>query len=309
MKTVMAQFTLNILGCGSASPSLRHNPTSQVLDIRDNLHMIDCGEGSQLQLMKQHLKFSRLHNIFLSHLHGDHCLGIPGLLSTMSLHEVGGTVTIHTFAEGAAILSDMLGFFCRERSYDLKFNIIEPGASGVIYEDKAITVETFPLYHRVPCTGFIFRERPKSRHLIGDMVKFHDIPHYLLPSIKEGADYVKPDGTVIANRWLTTDPTPSVSYAYCSDTKFDMRVAESVRGVDVLYHEATYADCDEYKAAERGHSTATQAALIAREAGVRKLIIGHFSKSYADEREHLAQARAIFPDTILASEGLFLPLL
>lgn len=305
----MAQFSLNILGCGSASPTPRHNPSSQVLDVRDNLHMIDCGEGTQLQLMKQHLKYSRLHNIFLSHLHGDHCLGVPGLLSTMALHEVGGAVTIHTFADGAEILSEILDFFCRERSYELKFNIIEPGASSVIYEDKAITVETFPLYHRVPCTGFIFRERPKARHLVGDMVKFYDIPHYLLPSIKSGEDYVTPEGTVISNERLTTAPTPSLSYAYCSDTKFDLRVAEAVKGVDVLYHEATYANRDEYKAAERGHSTAAQAAIIAREAGVKKLVIGHFSKSYPDEREHLAEARAIFPATVLASEGLTLPLL
>ncbi len=305
----MSQLSLNILGCGSASPSPRHYPSSQVLDVRGNLHMIDCGEGSQLQLMKQRLKYSRLHNIFISHLHGDHCLGVPGLLSTMALHDVGGVVTLHTFADGAKMLGDIVNFFCRERSYDLQFNLVDPDIPGIVYEDKAITVESFPLYHRVPCVGYIFRERPKSRHLIGDMVKFYNIPHYLLPLIKEGADYTTPDGKVVPNARLTTDATPSLSYAYCSDTKFDLRVAEAVQGVDILYHEATYADRDEYKAADRGHSTAAQAAMIAREAGVKTLIIGHFSKSYSDENEHLAQAQAIFPNTILAREGLHLPLL
>lgn len=304
----MAQMQLNILGCGSASPTLRHNPSSQVLNIRDNLHMIDCGEGTQLQLKKCHLKFSRLHNIFLSHLHGDHCLGVPGLLSTMALHEVGGTVTIHTFADGKEILGNIIDYFCRERSYNLQFNIIDPRASQQVYADNAITVESFPLYHRVPCVGYIFREKKKSRHLIGDMVKFYNIPHYLLPGIKDGADYVTADGTIVANSRLTTAADPSVSYAYCSDTQFDQRVARAVEGVDVLYHEATYAECDAYKAAPRGHSTASEAARIAAEAGVKLLILGHFSKSYENEEMHLAEARAIFPNTILAKEALKLDL-
>lgn len=300
----MAQMELNILGCGSATPTARHLPSSQVIDIRDNLYMIDCGEGAQINLRRQHLKFSRLHNIFLSHLHGDHCLGLPGLLSTMSLNKIGGTVTIHTFADGADILSRVMDYFCRERSFELKFNIIDPSGSQLIYEDNAITVETIPLYHRVPCVGFIFREKPKSRHLRGDMVKFYNIPTYRLSAIKSGEDYVTPDGTFIANERLTTDPDPSLSYAYCSDTQYDPRVAEAVKGVDVIYHEATYTDLHAAKAAARGHSTASEAARTARDAGAKLLILGHYSKSYPDEETHLAEARAIFPATIAANEGL-----
>lgn len=300
----MAQFQLNILGCGSAVPTMRHLPSCQVLDVRDNLMMIDCGEGAQLSMRRQRLKFSRLHNIFLSHLHGDHCLGLPGLLSTMALHDVGGTVTIHTFADGAKILGETINFFCRERSFDLRFNIIDPRATGIVYADNAVTVETFPLYHRVPCVGFIVREKPKSRHIIGDMVKFYNVPHYKMAELKAGADFVTPDGQVIPNSRLTTAPDPSASYAYCSDTVFDPRVAEAIAGVDVVYHEATYADDWAHKAVDRGHSTASQAAEIARLAGAKLLIIGHYSKSYPDESLHLAQARAIFPNTICANEGL-----
>lgn len=304
----MSQLQLNILGCGSASPTLRHHPSSQVLAVRDNLHMIDCGEGTQLQLKKQHLKFSRLHNIYLSHLHGDHCLGLPGLLSTMALHEVGGSVTVHTFADGEKILGDILNYFCRERSYELRFNVIDPNTPGVVHSDNAITVESFPLYHRVPCVGYIFRELPKQRHLIGDMVKFYNIPTYLLPRIKSGEDYITPEGILVQNSRLTTQASPSISYAYCSDTQFDLRVARAIQGVDVLYHEATYANDSAYKAAPRGHSTAADAARIAAEAGVKLLILGHFSKSYADETQHLVEAREIFPNTIIANEGMSLDL-
>lgn len=310
----MADFRINILGCGSATPSLRHLPSVQVIDFREKLMMVDCGEGAQLGMRRMHLKFSRLTNIFISHLHGDHCLGLPGLLSTLALHEMGGTVTVHTFADGAKILSDVVNFFCRERSYDLRFNIIEPKRS-VIYEDKALTVESFPLYHRVPCAGFIFREKPKLKHLRRDMVDFFEIPVAMRASIKEGADYQTPDGRVIPNDQLTTPAAPSLSYAYCSDTAYDPRVAEAVSGVDVIYHEATYIDADADKAHSRGHSTASEAARIVVEAGARQLILGHYSKSYLNEDAHLAEAMKVIAESgrdiqvILANEGLAIDLI
>ena len=168
----MAQFQLNILGCGSATPTIRHNPTAQILDIRDNLFMIDCGEGAQLAMRRMKLKFSRLNHIFISHLHGDHCFGLLGLLSTMALHEKSGSVTVHIFEDGANLFNQQLKFFCREIPFDIKFNIIKPHHE-LILETNAITVETFPLYHRVPCVGFLFKEKPKLRHLKGDMIKFY----------------------------------------------------------------------------------------------------------------------------------------
>lgn len=299
----MADFKVNILGCGSATPSLRHMPSCQVVDHRDRLMMVDCGEGAQLAMRRMRLKYSRLNNIFISHLHGDHCLGLPGLLSTMALHDIEGTVTVYTFAEGAELFERIINFFCRERSYDLRFNIIKP-EHAVIYEDKSLTVETFPLYHRVPCVGYIFREKPKLRHINREMVDFYKVPVAMMHSIKEGADFVLPDGTVVANERLTTPAEPAYSYAYCSDTVYNPLVAEAVKGVDVVYHEATYTDDDAEKARQRGHSTAGEAAKIALEAGAKKLIIGHYSKSYADESGHIADACRIFPDTIAANEGL-----
>lgn len=299
----MSQFEVNILGCGSATPSLRHLPACQVVDFRGNLMMIDCGEGAQLSMRRQRLKFSRLNRIFISHLHGDHCLGLPGLLSTLALQDKTGTVDVYTFEDGCEVLSRTVDFFCRERPYDLRFNVISL-EGGIICDDRAVTVEAFPLYHRVPCVGYIVREKPGLRHLRGDMVQFLGIPVSQLQAIKEGADYTTPDGRHFANEQLTTPATPAMSYAYCSDTRYDERVAESVRGVDVIYHEATYTDESVGKAHSRFHSTATEAAQIARAAGARLLVLGHYSKSYVSEEEHLRQARAIFPNTIAANEGM-----
>lgn len=304
----MANFQVNILGCGSATPSTRHMPACQVIDFRDRLFMIDCGEGAQLQMMKQHLKFSRLSHIFISHLHGDHFLGLPGLLSTLALHEKGGTLTIHTFAEGARILREIMAVFCRETSFEICYNIITP-ERAVIYEDHALTVETFPLYHRVPCVGFKFSEKPKPRHLRGDIIRFFNIPVSRLEDIRKGADYVTPDGAVITNDRLTMPADPAVSYAYCSDTMYNPAVADDVRGVDVLYHESTYADDFAEKAAPRGHSTAREAGRIAAAAGVGRLVLGHYSKAYDSDEPFLRDASEEFPNVIAAREGLKIDLL
>ena len=304
----MAKFRVNILGSGSAVPSLRHLPSCQVIDFRDKLFMIDCGECAQLTMRRMRLKFSRLNHVFISHLHGDHCFGLIGLLSTLSLHEKGGTLTVHIFEEGARMFQQALDYFCRERSYDIKFNIIKPEAA-VIYEDDGLEVSTIPLKHRVPCVGFIFKEKPKLRHLKGDMVKFYNVPIKQLHDIKCGADFVTDDGVVVPNERLTTDPDPVMSYAYCSDTQFDPRLGEALKGVKVIYHEATYDDSNVAKAAPRGHSTAREAAKIASMAGAEKLILGHYSKSYENEDQHLAQALEEFPVVTLATEGLKIDLL
>ena len=300
----MDKFDLHILGCGSATPSLRHLPSCQVVNYRQRLMMVDCGEGAQLSMRRQHLKFSRLTDIFISHLHGDHFLGLPGLLSTLALQQEGGTVTVHIAEDGARLLRNIMNVLCRETSFELKYNIFDPAVGGVLLDTHALTVTAFPLYHRVPCCGFRFDEKPKLRHIKGDMVKFHNVPVYRLADIKAGADFVAADGRIIPNSALTTPADPSVSYAYCSDTAFDERIVPSVRGVDVLYCEATYGDDQAHKAAPRGHSTARQAAELALKAGARRLIIGHFSKSYNDEAPLVEQARRIFPHTVAATEGM-----
>ena len=303
----MTRFELNILGCGSATMTPRHTPSCQVLNIRDNLFMIDCGEGAQLAVRRMKLKLMRLNHIFISHLHGDHCFGLPGLVSTMALLNRNSSLTIHTFKDGADLFSQMLDYFCRERPFEIRFNVIDTH-KRVIYEDDAVTVTSFPLVHRVPAVGFLIAEKPKLRHIIGEEVQRLGIPHYAMNSLRQGQDWVNPDSTVIPNEQLTTPADAAISYAYCSDTKFSRRVIKNVEGVDWLYHEATYDDSLRLKAHKRHHSTALEAATVAREAGARQLIIGHFSKRYLDESLLLDEARSIFPNTRLANEGLTIDL-
>lgn len=303
------KFQVDILGCGSATPTERHLPSCQAIDFRDKLLMIDCGEGAQLQFKKMRLRFSRLNHIFISHIHGDHFLGLPGLLSTLALNQKEGTITIHAFKEGVEILKKIMAVFCRETSFEIKYDEIEP-SRGIVLDEKALTVETFPLYHRVPAVGFLFKEKPKQRHLKGDMVRFLQIPVSQLPAIKDGADYIKPDGTVVANSLLTTDADPVMSYAYCSDTMFHPQVAEDIAGVNTLYHESTYLNDQETKAAQRGHSTAAQAGKIASMAGAKRLILGHYSKRYFDDMLFAAEAATEFNGEIIAAhEGLKIDLL
>ena len=303
----MTRLELNILGCGSATMTPRHQPSCQVLNVRDNLMMIDCGEGAQLAVRRMKLKLMRLNHIFISHLHGDHCFGLPGLVSTMALLNRTGSLTIHTFEDGAKLFGQMLDYFCRERPFEVRFNIIDTH-KRVIWEDDAMTVTTFPLVHRVPAVGFLFREKTKLRHIIGEKVKELGVPHYAMNALRQGEDWVSPDGIVVPNDKLTTAADAAISYAYCSDTKFSKRVIKYVEGVDWLYHEATYDDSLHVKAHKRYHSTALEAATVAREAGVKQLILGHFSKRYLDETPLLDEARAIFPNTRLANEGMVIDL-
>ncbi len=303
----MEKFSLNILGCGSATCTTQHMQTSQVLDIRDNLFMIDCGEGTQLQMRRMRLKFARLNNIFISHLHGDHCFGLLGMLSTLALLGKTGTMTIHIFKEGAEFFKNAVDFFAYDMPFEVRFNVI-PNDKALIYEDDAITVNTFPLSHRIPTVGFLFSEKPKRRHIIREMTDFHNVPTFLLNDIRSGKDFVADNGKVIPNEMLTRPADPSISYAYCSDTTYSKKVIEAVTGVDWLYHEATYAD-DKFKTARlRGHSTAREAATVAKEAGVKHLILGHYSSQYHDNTRFRTEAMEVFPDVTLAREGLKLDL-
>lgn len=304
----MSNFNVTILGCGAATPTTRHMPTAQAVSYAGRIMLIDCAEGTQLQLRRFGLPFSRITDIFISHLHGDHFFGLPGLLSTMALHNVCGTVTVHTFADGARVLKTVMDLFCHDKNLDLQYNIIDPDAPGIIYDNKHFTVETFPLKHRVPCVGYIFREKPKLRHIDSESARFYGVPYYDMPLLREGHDWTRPDGTVVPNALLTRNANPSASYAYASDTAYSPAVAEAVRGVDVLYHEATYSEEHAYNAAPRGHSTARQAAQVASEAGVGRLVIGHFSKTVHDEKALAAEATDIFPNVVAANEGMVIEL-
>jgi len=300
----MEKLELHILGCGSALPTTRHFPTSQVLNVRDKLFMIDCGEGAQLQFRKSRLKFSRLTRIFISHLHGDHCFGLPGLISTLNL--LGRTAELHIHSPKGLeeLLMPMLDFFNRQMTYKVLFHEFDTKEAALIYEDRSLTVTTIPLRHRMPCCGFLFAEKPRPNHIIREMVDFYQVPVYELNRIKNGADYVTPEGETVPNSRLTTPAEPPRSYAYCSDTIYMPSVAEQVRGVDLLFHEATFAEEDAPRAKETFHTTASQAAQIARDAGVKRLLIGHFSARYEDEAQLLQEAQALFPETQLAKETL-----
>ncbi|MDE7159845.1 MAG: ribonuclease Z [Muribaculaceae bacterium] len=301
-------FTIHCLGCGSAKPSLRHNPSSTVLDCRGNLFMIDCGEGAQRTFQQQRLKFSRLGHVFLTHLHGDHVFGLPGLIGTLALSGGGGSITIHTFEEGKRILTDIFDYFCRDTPFDIRFNVLSPAEETVIFENNAMTVRTIPLSHRVPTVGYVFEEKPGLAHINREMCDFHGVPISQMRAIKGGADFVKPDGTVIPHAMLTRPADPPRSYAHIGDTKYMPTLADKIRGVSLLYHETTYLESDKALAGPRGHSTALQAATVARDAGVGALLTGHYSSRYHDDALFAAEAKEVFPTVITGREGLRIPL-
>lgn len=300
----MEPFEIHILGCGSALPTTRHNASSQVIKIGNKQFMIDCGEGTQLQLRRRHIHFSFINHIFISHLHGDHCFGLIGLISTFGL--LGRTAPLHIYADAMLekVMKPQLDFFCKDIKFPLFFHSIDARKHCVIFEDNSITVETLPLNHRMPCCGFLFKEKPKRRHLIGDIANFYNIPTYQRQNIKDGADFITPEGEIIPNSRLTKDADPSRSYAYCSDTRPCPDICEHLKGVDLLYHEATFAESEKERAKITYHSTAREAAEIAQKAEVKRLLLGHYSSRYDDEEQLLNEAYEIFPDSICANEGM-----
>ncbi len=300
----MGDFTVSILGCGAALPTSRHYPSSQVVNYREKLFMIDCGESSQTQFRKMKLKFNRLSHIFLSHLHGDHCLGLPGLISTLGLLGRTAPLTIHAHRDAEALFTPFIGYLCKKLPFPLIFHAVEPQKNELIYEDNTLRVYTIPLKHRVPTCGFLFEEKEKDRHMLPNVIQFYQIPHYAINDIKKGADYTLPDGTVVSNNRLTRESAPVRRYAYCSDTLYNERIVPIIRNSDLLYHEATYGKEWEKRAGETFHSTAAQAATIARKAEVKRLVIGHYSARYTDEAVLLDEARSEFPETHLGKEGL-----
>lgn len=305
----MEKFDVHILGCGSALPTTKHLPSTQIINLRDKLFMVDCAEGAQLALRQTSLKFSRLNHIFISHLHGDHCFGLIGLISTFDL--LGRTAQLHIYSPGTTLeelLRPQLDFFCRGIGYEVVFHSFSPNHSETIYDDRSLSVTTVPLKHRVPCCGFLFTEKPPLPHIRRDMIDFLQIPFYAINGIKEGNGWTDGEGRTWTHEQLTLPADPGRAYAYCSDTMPVARNAELLRGVDLLYHEATFAHEAAALARETGHSTARQAAEFAVQAEAKRLLIGHFSARYTDENELLEEAKAAFPHTILAREGMKLSL-
>jgi ribonuclease Z len=302
----MERFEVNILGCGSALPTTKHFLSSQVVNLRDKLYMIDCGEGSQLQFRALKLKFQRLNAIFISHLHGDHCFGLPGLISSLGM--LGRTADLHIYAQPDAekIFKPMLDYFCKELSYKVFFHSFNPAKNELIFEDRSLKVSTIPLKHRVPSAGFLFEEKPKSPHIIREMIDFYQVPVSQINAIKAGANFITPEGETIPNAIFTRPADPPQKYAYCSDTAYYEKIIPLIKGVNLLYHEATFSHEDVARAKETYHSSAKQAAQIALAAQVKKLVIGHFSARILDETILLREAREIFPNTVLGNEGMAL---
>ncbi len=299
----MEPFRVHILGCGSALPTTRHFSSMQVVDCRGKLFMIDCGEGAQLQLRRSSLSFERLGHVFISHLHGDHCFGLIGMISTFGLLGRNASLHIHAPGELEPMLKAQLNmFFNYDIGYAVEFHPVDTTRQQVIYEDRSLTVESIPLDHRMPCAGFLFREKPTLPHIRRDMIDLYGIPTSQIMNIKGGQGFTLPDGTTVPHEQLVTAPDKPRSYAYCSDTKYMPRLHERLKGVDTLYHESTYAD-DKLQSAENYyHSTARQAATVARDAQVGKLLLGHYSARYADEHILLNEAQQVFQNSFLTNE-------
>ena len=299
----MTPFNVHILGCGSALPTMRHNPSSQIVELRDKQFMVDCGEGTQLQLRRSKISFTRISHVFISHLHGDHCFGLIGMISSFGM--LGRTAPLHIYAHGdlQPILQQQLDFFCQGLEFEVKMHAIDPTLNEVIYEDRSLTVTTIPLSHRMPCCGFLFKEKETLPHIRREMIDMYGIPLSQINNIKNGIDWTSPDGEVIPASRLTTPADKPRSYAYCSDTIYKPDIVPMIEGVHTVYHECTYADEDKLRARKHFHSTASEAAQIALGAKAKKLVLGHFSARYNNENEMLKQARAIFPETTLAFEG------
>ena len=299
----MTPFKVYILGCGSALPTLRHNPSSQIVAMRDKQFMIDCGEGTQLQLRRSKINFNKLGHVFISHLHGDHCFGLIGMISSFGM--LGRTAPLHIYAHGdlQPILRQQLDYFGQGLEYEVVMHPIDPTKNEIIYVDRSLTVTTLPLEHRVPCCGFLFKEKESLPHIRRDLIDMYGIPVSQINNIKNGIDWMSPDGVLIPAAKLTTPADAPRSYAYCSDTSYKADLASMISGVDTVYHECTYADEDKDRARKHYHSTASEAAKTAQDAKAKKLLLGHYSARYNNEQLMLQQARAIFHNTELAQEG------
>ena len=296
-------FELTILGSSSATPIFNRHPTSQLLNIRDRYFLIDCGEGTLLQLLRYRIRYHRISHIFISHLHGDHYLGLVGLLSTFHLQ--GRTSELHLY--GQQELMDIVEIQLRVSNTILRYNLIfhpvRHYTPEVILEDDEIQVRSIVLNHRVPCTGFLFVEKSRPRKLIIQKVQQKNIPISYYTKLKLGADYIDESGIVIPNKELTETPPKARSYAYCSDTMYDPMLKDELKGVDLLYHEATFLHELLDRATQTYHCTALQAAQLAKDAEVKRLLIGHFSARYKELDPLLIEAQSIFKETELALEG------
>lgn len=298
------KFELTILGSGSSVPTSNRNSAAQVLNVLERQFLIDCAEATQHQLRRFHVPYNKINHIFISHLHGDHFFGLMGFLSTLSLQ--GRRGEMHIYADGRLqeFLQCQMKILHSRFLFPVVFHALGR-REETIYEDKVVSVTSFPSKHHyeAPVCGFLFREKERERTILKDMASAWQVPLSFMQYLKQGADYITPEGEIVSNARLTVDPPPSRSYAYMTDTLFRERFAAYVQGVDLLYHEATYSKADGLLAKETYHSTAEQAAILAKLAGAKKLLLGHFSARYTDPSCLLPEAQAIFPDSFICADG------
>ena len=300
-------LAVTILGNNSALPAFDRHPTAQIITMEDQIFLVDCGEGTQMQMAKYKIRRSKINHIFISHLHGDHYFGLIGLLTSMGL--LGRTQELHIHAPDA--LQEIIGLQLKVADihlpYLLHFHSLsqpQPDRPTILLREARFEVSSFPVIHRIECWGFIFREVRPFRRVNPEKARQHDVPASFFDRLKWGESYQKKDGTIVDNQWVTEPAKKARSYAYAADTMFDERIAGYVRGVDLLYHETTYLKDLETQAGRRFHSTTAQAATIALQAGVQRLLIGHFSSKYEKLQAFEQEAREVFPNTDLALEGV-----
>ena len=270
--------------------------------MREKVLMLDCAEGTQMQLRRCRVRFTKLSHVFITHLHGDHCFGLIGMISTFGL--LGRTAKLHVHGpkELGDELDRQLKFYTHDLGFEVVFYPVDTTKRSIVFEDRSITVESIPLVHRMPCCGYLISEKPSMPHIRPEMLECYGIPKSQVNNIKMGADWTMPDGEVIPNSRLVTDADPARSYAYISDTKYLPELHEQLRGVTTLYHESTYGDDHLLQAEKYCHSTARQAAMVARDAGVGKLLLGHYSSRYENETVLLDQAKEVFENSFLTNE-------
>lgn len=294
---------LQILGCYAATPRTITNPTSQVLEMKNHLFLIDCGEGTQVQLRKHKIKFSRINHIFISHLHGDHFYGLIGLISTFMLLNRENDLHVYGPKGIKEIILLQLRASGSYTGYNLFFHELASQESEVIYEDDTVFVKTIPLNHRIYTNGFLFQEKPGKRHLNTDAVAHYKIEKCYFDKIKSGGNVTLDSGEIIANELLSLPPDATKSYAFCSDTLYDTSIVPLIYGVDVLYHEATFLDSEAHYTERTKHATAKEAAQIAKLAAVKNLILGHYSTRYGSIEPFKEEAQTVFENVFLADDG------
>lgn len=294
---------LTILGCYAATPRTITNPTSQVLEIRNSMFLIDCGEGTQVQLRKNKIKFSKISHIFISHLHGDHMYGLVGLVSTYML--LGRVADLHIYGPKGIkeIITLQLKLSNSWTNYNLYFHELTSKESETVFEDDKVVVKTIPLKHRIYTNGFLFQEKFKERKLDINAVLNYEIDQVYYQKIKNGSDITLDDGRVILNSKLTLDPETPKSYAFCSDTLYNEEILPIIKDVDVLYHESTFLETEAVLAEKTMHSTAKEAATIALKANAKNLVLGHYSTRYDSILKFKEEAETVFPNVLLGNDG------